>query len=178
MDPKMLDIAPTPVKAPGYQIIEKDWPLDCPRDEPAEQMSISGPVIDNIKKAHAALCPLDKSGYWYLASPYEQYPYGHDRATTDVAQIAANLVERGIVVFAPIVHSHHLVPWLSRKLTHQEWLNFDVPFLDAAVGLIVAKMPGWHNSNGVQFEMAYMHKRGKPVFLLPVDVARNPVALI
>jgi hypothetical protein len=177
MDPKMQDIAPTPLKLPP--IIEKDWPLDCPRDEPRNAlMSISNPIVDSIKKVHANLCPLDKSGYWYLASPYEHYPYGHDRATLDVAQIAANLVERGIVVFASIVHSHHLVSHLSRKLTHQEWLNFDVPFLDAAVGLIVAKMPDWHNSKCVQFEMSYMHKRRKPVFLLPVDVTRNPVALL
>jgi len=104
-------------------------------------------------------------GFWYMASPYTAYPAGREKAYQEAIRAAAWLVNQGVDVFSPIVHSHPL----SRNgviRTHEEWMALDRPFMQAATGLIVCKSPNWHVSAGVTAEIEFFQDAEKPVVYL------------
>lgn len=108
--------------------------------------------------------------YWYLASPYAKYPTGHELAFRDIAEVTAHLMERGVYVFSPIVHTHPVSKYVKRasNVDHDFWLNLDRPFMRAAYGCLVAKLPGWDKSRGIAAEIEYFNKAAKQVVYLNV----------
>ena len=44
--------------------------------------------------------------FWYLATPYNKYPYGMDAAFHLACENAALLIRHRVHVFSPIAHSH------------------------------------------------------------------------
>lgn len=93
-------------------------------------------------------------GYWYLATPYTNYPHGHDAAHEHACQIAGQFIRAGVNVFCPIAHSHHLAQ--IGGLDHMDgelWKRLDAPYLENARGVIVAMMDGWAQSAGVSHEI-------------------------
>jgi hypothetical protein len=115
------------------------------------------------------------NGFWYLASPYTQYPGGVEKAFQEVAKVHMRLLEEGVHTFCPICHTHP--PSLySRKVTpensHQFWVHqVDAPFMRAAIGLVIIAMPNWHKSRGIAAEIDYFTKAFKPQHILkwPVE---------
>lgn len=120
---------------------------------------------------------------WYLATPYSKYKSQHhdsshgtyypgpceeclEEAYQYAAETAALFTDEGLIVFSPIVHSHPQQVHIGRK-THQFWMRVDDHFMKLSTGLIVAMMPGWKESVGVQEEIGLFTKRSKPVFMLP-----------
>ena len=102
------------------------------------------------------------AGFWYLATPYSKYPTGHEAAFKDASIVAAALLERNIHLFCPIAHSHPLAVYGKMdKVDHNLWLALDEKVMEACQGIIVAKLPGWHDSFGVTFEREYFHRRGQ-----------------
>jgi len=123
-----------------------------------------------------------KTGFWYLATPYTGYA-NHmrevaDRATDDVllglaanraAQEAAKLLGAGVHVYSPIVHSHVLCKSSNLSFTdHEFWMAVDEPFMQAAIGMIVVKMPGWDASEGIAYERRRFAEMRKPILWLEV----------
>jgi hypothetical protein len=43
------------------------------------------------------------------------------------------------------------------------WIDFDLPFMDAAAECVVLTLPGWTESRGVAREIAHFTAQGKPV---------------
>jgi hypothetical protein len=109
-------------------------------------------------------------GFWYLGSPYSKYPQGPEAAFVDVSKIAAELLRCGVAIFAPIAHSHPIAEHGGiDPLSHEIWLPADRPMMDAAAGLIVAKMESWRESYGLTHEIEVFTKAGKPVIYLDVQ---------
>lgn len=106
-------------------------------------------------------------GFWYLATPYTKYPHGFDAAAKEAARIAGGLLKQDIVVYSPIVHSHHVATAADIPLTgHEFWMKADAPMVAAAQGLIVAKMEGWRDSAGVEHEIQEFLKSRRPIIYL------------
>jgi hypothetical protein len=104
-------------------------------------------------------------GYLYLATVYSQHSKGIHVAFEDAARAAAWFLEKGVTVFCPIAHTHPIaVHGNIDPLDHSIWIPMDKPFMSAANGLIVAKMPGWEKSKGIAIEIAEFEKAGKPIF--------------
>lgn len=102
--------------------------------------------------------------FHYLASPYRAYPGGLEAAHELAAAAAAALIDRGLEVYSPIAHSHHIArSVLAADATSDFWLQRQKPFLRAAHGLLLLTAPGWDRSSGIQFEIAFMEAAGKPV---------------
>lgn len=118
--------------------------------------SISRPVTE-----------LKTAGFWYLASPYSHpdWRVRTDRAAA-VGNIAASLLSHGIHVYSPIHATHEACIMYELPKDHIFWLNFNKAFIDPAVGVIVATIDGWQESAGVNQEIEYAAKTGKPVYLL------------
>jgi uncharacterized protein DUF1937 len=111
--------------------------------------------------------------YWYLGSPYGNYPQGHSAAHNDIVAQAALLVGAGVEIFCPIAHTHNIAQHMAKNGIpipdpHRFWLDLDRPLMEAARGLIVCKLESWETSRGLQEEFEYFKKAHKPiVFMIP-----------
>lgn len=99
-------------------------------------------------------------GLWYLATPYAKYPFGKDTAAKHAAKIAAEFIKNDVAVFCPIAHGHLINMNGGPVDRHDIWLPLDELFMRACVGVIVARMPGYHYSTGVNWEIKWFAERG------------------
>lgn len=106
-------------------------------------------------------------GYWYLATPYSKYPLGLEMAFQHACIAAAELVNRGVRLYCPIAHTHPIAEYGEiEPRNHEIWLPLDKPLMDAARGLIVVKMPSWHESYGIKVETKTFREADKQVHYL------------
>ena len=112
------------------------------------------------------------SGFYYVCSPYRSYPGGMDAAFKAAAKFTARLIDAKVEVYSPILHAHHAARYVRLAPPEGDfWLDRQIPFLEAAQGLIIACMPGWLDSSGIRFERTFNADAKKPERLLPVDFA-------
>lgn len=117
----------------------------------------------------------DRPGYIYLGSPYSKYEAGHDAAARVVADSAAALMRRGLVIYSPIAHGHAVAAH-GLPLTWDFWRRQCQPLIDSAAGLIVLTMAGWQESVGLQYEVEEFVRMGKPILhVSPRWLADNEV---
>ena len=101
----------------------------------------------------------------YLASPYTKYPRGIYNAAYDISRIAGDLLNDGINVFSPVVHSHYIAMLSGMDpLDHDLWMRIDRGFMNNADVLLVCQMTGWEESRGVEEEIKFFEHHKKPVF--------------
>lgn len=113
-------------------------------------------------------------GLWYLATPYAKYPFGKDEAARHAAKIAAEFINNGVAVFCPIAHGH-TIQTNGGIQGHDVWLGLDELIMHACVGLIVPRMPGWHFSKGVTWEIEWFAKHGiEPLYCDVVEFLGMP----
>lgn len=105
----------------------------------------------------------------YLAGPYS-HP---DRAVRvrrfhTLNDIAAALMQspEGHVVFSPISMTHPIAEQHELPLGWEFWERNDRAFIDWCELLVVAKLPGWEKSTGVQAEVTIAQEMGKEVVYL------------
>jgi len=111
--------------------------------------------------------------FWYLATPYSKYPGGLDAAFEEAAKTTAKLIRLGMRIYCPIAHTHPVARYGKiDPYDHAIWLPADKPFMDAAAGLIVVKMPSWEESYGISEEIKAFKAAGKPVMFMEWDDAR------
>ncbi len=107
------------------------------------------------------------SGFYYLATPYTKGPHGIDDAAKQASIVAAQLIARGLWVFAPIPHAHSIaINGGLEPLSHDLWLPLDKEIVRAAHGLIVADLEGWETSYGIGEELKWFRAMNKPRYLL------------
>lgn len=96
--------------------------------------------------------------YIYLASPYSHPDQEVREARYRAAcRKAAQYATKGIAVFAPIVHSHPLVPYLPKEqcMDFDLWMRLDLPLLKDAAEMHVLCIAGWRESRGVTREIEF-----------------------
>ena len=111
---------------------------------------------------------------WYLATPYTNYPDGHEAAAELAAQAAADCFVAGVSVFSPIAHTHAIEQFAKLGPNHEPWIELNSWAMWAAVGLIVVTAPGWRESRGIKHEMEFFLELKKPtVMTLPETILRD-----
>ena len=106
-------------------------------------------------------------GYLYLGSPYSKYPLGAETAYRHICKISGDLVKLGVPIFSPIAHSHSIAVESGIDIySHAIWMPVDQPFMDAALGMIIAPMEGWRESYGVKLEIEEFERGFKPIFTM------------
>lgn len=107
--------------------------------------------------------------YWYLASPYSKFPHGLDAAYELAVRACGLLMQHGISVYSPIVHSHPIATMCQmdpRDLAI--WLPIDGPMIAGAHGMIALMAESWALSDGMLIEREEFEKAGKPVvYMVP-----------
>lgn len=110
-------------------------------------------------------------GFVYLGTPYSRYSAGRHAAAYDAARHAAYLVRMGIIVFSPIVHSHHVAEiGHIDPLSYEIWMAQNEPFMSAAIAMIAVKLDGWRDSKGMAMEAEFFQRAGKPI----IEMERLP----
>jgi nucleoside 2-deoxyribosyltransferase len=106
----------------------------------------------------------------YLASPYSSYDREElNERVRKTERATATLIERGHLIFSPILHSHYIAHLVSfDPLNHAPdkmtgWMAYDFAMIDKADEVWVLQIPGWDTSNGVRAEVEYAQKTGKPI---------------
>ena len=105
--------------------------------------------------------------YIYLASPYSHPdPAIREQRYQAVTKKAAEYLCAGKAVFAPITHSHPMVPYMDEKLCmdFDFWMRADIPLLKGAKELHVLMLDGWQRSRGVTKEIEIADACRIPVF--------------
>lgn len=106
----------------------------------------------------------------YLASPYfhtfKPVMMGRYYQT---AKVTAQLIERGIPVFSPIVHCHHLKEFGMLTVSEETMRDYDLAYVEACTEVWVLQITGWDASEGVRKEMDYAIGSGKTIRTISVD---------
>lgn len=77
---------------------------------------------------------------------------------------AAELMDKGYVVFSPIAHSHSVEKdGMDEIRTGDYWLDQDLEFVARADKVIVYKLPGWELSRGIAREIKFAEEHGIPI---------------
>lgn len=111
----------------------------------------------------------------YLASPYTHKNKSiMAKRFIDISNIAAKLTNKGLFIFSPISMNHPWKEYSDEPLgyTWEFWQTFDTKLLDKCDEILVAMMPGWKESIGVQAEIKIARQLGKPVKYLNVDTMK------
>lgn len=114
--------------------------------------------------------------YVYLATPYTDYPEGHEAAFRDAVAVSAALIDAGLHVFSPVVHFHPISKAMPPQ-SHKFWMRQCRPFMIAAGSIKVAQLPGWMESRGVFEEIEFFRRKRKPIsylgWPLPSNIQRD-----
>lgn len=111
--------------------------------------------------------------YIYLASPYS-----HELASVReeryhaACKKTAQYANKGISVFAPIVHSHPVAAFMAPEKTmdFDLWMKMDLPLLKDAHELHVLCLEGWRSSRGVTREIEFAQQCGIPIRHVFLDI--------
>lgn len=113
---------------------------------------------------------LAKHKLCYLATPYSRFKGGISLAHVEACKFAAGLIQQGVRVYSPIAHTHSIAMYGNiDPLDRAMWLNLDEAMMEACDALIVAELPGWIDSEGIAYEIAFFIAKDKPVYYLLGD---------
>ena len=103
----------------------------------------------------------------YVGSPYRKFKLGMGQAAKQVAKITARLTISGLPVYSPIAHGHMLSIYGGIHPSANElWEKINSPFMEMSGAIVVAKMDGWEESDGLADEIRQFQAVKKPVFYL------------
>lgn len=101
----------------------------------------------------------------YLAAPYKHEKESVIEYRVDqVNKKAAQLMEQGYIIFSSVSHSHPISKYCQVDPCNSDfWLKQDLPFLHVCDELWIYRLQGWDKSVGIQKEIEYAIRLGKPI---------------
>ena len=110
---------------------------------------------------------LDKSLLYYFASPYSHpNPLVKNVRYEMTVYLSSTLTKQGFRLLEPIAMCHDQAMKYTLPTGYSFWQTRDRGFIDVSDAVIVAKMKGWLESEGVQDEIEHALSTGKPVHYL------------
>lgn len=116
------------------------------------------------------------SGFIYLASPY-----WHEREVIRLQRVnlvrkaAAELMEKGYVIYSPICHCVDIAKHLSaaNRHSHEFWMKQDLPILAQADSLWILMLEDWQQSRGLQAEIHFATDNSIPAVFTTGEAIAN-----
>jgi nucleoside 2-deoxyribosyltransferase len=108
----------------------------------------------------------------YLASPYWHADAAiRNQRFRAACQATADLIRQGQVVFSPVVYGHVLVA-NGLPADWSFWQRQDAEHLRHCEEVLILRVDGWEESEGVQGELELAAEMGKPIgYLDPIREA-------
>jgi hypothetical protein len=158
---------------PSYPEKKLDRKLRYMQQELFDQIEDSGVFTKNelnliyeldTEKFLGCITRLDYVPLIYIAAPYSH----DDKLIVDarvvkVMQTDANLIRKGFVTVTPL--SKHFILNVGDQIPGDwdYWKRYSITLLKKCDEMFVLPIEGWRESEGVQDEIAYAKKKGKPV---------------
>ena len=90
----------------------------------------------------------------YLAVPYSSDNWNiKEERFQKVNKVAANLINKGEIIFSPISHTHPIAKAGKLSGNWEYWVEFDRTYLECCYKLYVLMLDGWKESKGVKAEI-------------------------
>ena len=109
----------------------------------------------------------------YLACPYSHKSRAvRERRFRAATKAAASLISQGNIVYSPITMTHPIDVELAGRtnsMGSDYWVTFDKAFMDFCSEIVVLRLSGWDQSQGVSREVDYFKMQGKPVRYMDID---------
>lgn len=100
----------------------------------------------------------------YLASPYSHPdPAVRHGRFREACRAAGRLMHGGATVFSPIAHSHPIAVECGLPLAFEWWERADREWIAMCSEVVVLRLDGWEQSNGIRCEVAIAAELGIPV---------------
>jgi hypothetical protein len=106
----------------------------------------------------------------YLATPFSKWAPGLDYACDQACIIAGRMIRAGLYPFSPIAHSFTIAKACGMDpLDHVLWMEQCRKQQRKCAALLIAELPGWHESEGIKLEWAEAYILQQPVYYLNPD---------
>ncbi|MCK5015683.1 MAG: DUF1937 family protein [Candidatus Peribacteraceae bacterium] len=103
----------------------------------------------------------------YLASPYtHEYPKIMQMRYDFVLDITAYLIQKGYVIFSPIVHCHVIALRHGLPKDYEFWKKYNESAISSCYGFAITAIDGWEQSKGVRNEYNFAVAEGKTVGMI------------
>jgi len=122
-------------------------------------------VLSIIEGDEESLKSEQRKKLLYLASPYSHPDTSVVNMRYEkVCAEAAQMMKEGAIVFSPIAHTHPIAMFggISDR-TWEFWKEQDFALLKQCDELVVLRLAGYSGSKGVQAEINFAQKLGKPI---------------
>lgn len=107
------------------------------------------------------------TGFWYVGTPYTDYPLGLEAAARNAALVTGLLMRQGVEAYSPIAHYHCVAVHAGIDPKDGKlWMQLTASVRRLSCGLIVVEMQGWRSSRGLIAERGEFLREGKPVYYL------------
>ena len=103
--------------------------------------------------------------YIYLASPFSGTKEQRADRERHARLATKAMVQAGLLVYSPIVHSAQLDAFGDR-CTYEQWRRTDEAMIDRLDLVVVLQIPGWDKSKGVSEEIRHAEEIGIPVYYM------------
>jgi len=99
----------------------------------------------------------------YLGTPFSKAQDLH-AAYRSACEQAAFLMREGIDVFSPIAHSYGIAEHGGLEhLDHEWWMARCQAFMHRCDAMILCRLPGWQDSEGMEMERDWFLAAARPV---------------
>lgn len=102
----------------------------------------------------------------YLAGPYSAAPEEFYRLHM---KYTAALINDGFLVFSPILHCHALAKHHDLPGDYEFWKRYNHHMMGLCSALLVMRVQGWEDSEGVKGEIAYAVENLIPINLVKLN---------
>jgi hypothetical protein len=102
---------------------------------------------------------------WYLASPYS-HPDKEIRKQRfeEVCKAVAYLMNKGVLVFSPIVHCHPVAEVAELPKGFEYWKDYDERMISVCDRFLVFQLQGWKESESVKREIEFACRLARTIY--------------
>src|SRR5579864_6170630 len=112
-----------------------------------------------------------KNGLTYLTTPYSHDDFNVKLQRFNAAAVVAGyLMNKGLLIFSPITHTHPIAVNCRLPGDFTFWENLDREFIVACSRMIVVKMDGWGKSKGVKAEIEFAKELGMDIIYMDYPI--------
>lgn len=121
---------------------------------------------------------MNKNESIYIASPYSHADKDIEKNRYETAvQFVAEMMNRGYVVYSPIVFGHPVAITHKLPTTWDYWKKFLTVQLKCHNRLLVLTLPGWDLSSGVKEEIRLATEWGIPITYASFDPTSTQIQI-
>lgn len=107
-----------------------------------------------------------QQGYYYLGQPYTDESAEIRQIRYEAALTCIGYFHTFITIYSPIVHYHNMAIACDTEVNFKAFKMHNENMLQHASGLLVFKLIGWADSEGLTWEINCARTLHKPVFYL------------